>query len=108
MNSLDAGECEQRLRDPAARAAFLADGVGGHSFLEPIRAFHAVSAGMQLGVSELYGLDMQPLDLVAALDLLLNGPEAIPDAWIAGGTRSNRRAAPTAAMRPVSGPSAAV
>jgi Fe-S-cluster containining protein len=85
MNSLDAGECEQRLRDPAARAAFLAAGVGGQSYREPIRAFHAVSAGMQLGASELHGLDMRPLDLVAAMDLLLNGAEAIPDEWIAGG-----------------------
>jgi len=85
MNSLDAGECQQRLRDPAARAAFLAAGVGGHSYREPIRAFHAVSAGMQLGASELHGLDMRPLDLGAALDLLLNGPEEIPDSWIGGG-----------------------
>ena len=54
--------------------------------MEPIRAFHAVSAGLQLGLSELHGLDMRPLDLIAALDLLLNGPESIPDAWIAGGT----------------------
>ena len=86
MNSLDAAECEKRLRDPAARAAFLADGVGGHSFVEPIRAFHAVSAGIQLGLFELHGLDMRPLDLIAALDLLLNGPEEIPDAWIGGGS----------------------
>jgi Fe-S-cluster containining protein len=85
MNSLDAAECEKRLRDPSARAEFLAEGVGGHSFMEPIRAFHAVSAGIQLGASELHGLDMRPLDLIAALDLLLNGPEALPDAWIAGG-----------------------
>jgi Fe-S-cluster containining protein len=84
MNSLDAAECEKRLREPATRAAFLAEGVGGHSFMEPIRAFHAVSAGLQLGLSELHGLDMRPLDLIAALDLLLNGEEAIPDAWIAG------------------------
>jgi Fe-S-cluster containining protein len=86
MNSLDAGECEKRLRDPAARAEFLARGVGGHSFMEPIRAFHAVSAGLQLGAFELHGLDMRPLDLGAALDLLLNGPMDIPDAWIAGGS----------------------
>jgi len=85
MNSLDAAACERRLRDPEARAAFLAAGVGGQSFMEPIRAFHAVSAGLQLGLSELHGLDMRPLDLTAALDLLLNGPAAIPDAWIAGG-----------------------
>jgi Fe-S-cluster containining protein len=85
MNSLDAAECEKRLRDPDTRAAFLAEGVGGHSFMEPIRAFHAISAGLQLGVSELHGLDMRPLDLGAALDLLLNGSADIPDAWIAGG-----------------------
>jgi hypothetical protein len=85
MNALDAAECARRLREPDARAAFLASGVGGHSFMEPIRAFHAVSAGLQLGASELHGLDMRPLDLGAALDLLLNGPESIPDAWIAGG-----------------------
>ena len=53
MNSLDADECEKRLRDPAARAAFLAERAGGHSFMEPIRAFHAVSAGIQLGLAEL-------------------------------------------------------
>jgi Fe-S-cluster containining protein len=85
MNSLDATECETRLRDPAARAAFLADGVGSRSFMEPIRAFHAVSAGLQLGAAELHGLDMRPLDLAAAMDLLLNGPASLPDDWIAGG-----------------------
>jgi len=86
MNSLDASECKTRLRDPAARAAFLADGVGSRSFMEPIRAFHAISAGLQLGVAELHGLDMRPLDLAAAMDLLLNGPTSIPDDWIGGGT----------------------
>jgi Fe-S-cluster containining protein len=86
MNSLDAGECGQRLRDPAARAEFLASGLGGHSFMEPIRAFHAVSAGLQLGLSELHGLDMRPLELTAALHLLLTGPASIPDEWIAGRT----------------------
>jgi Fe-S-cluster containining protein len=84
MNSLDAGECATRLRDPAARAAFLADGSAGHSFLEPIRAVHAVSAGIQLGLSELYDLDMRPLELTAAMDLLLNGPASGPDDWVAG------------------------
>ncbi|HXU01505.1 MAG TPA: YkgJ family cysteine cluster protein [Polyangia bacterium] len=84
MNSLDAAGCEKRLRDPDARAAFLADGVGGRSYMEPIRTFHAISAGLQLGVGELHGLDMRPLDLGAVLDLLLNGPPALPDAWIAG------------------------
>jgi Fe-S-cluster containining protein len=86
MNSLDAGECERRLRDPEARAAFVEAGLGGHSFLEPIRASHAISAGLQLALSELHGLDMHPLDLIGAMDLLLNGPAEIPDAWIDGET----------------------
>jgi hypothetical protein len=84
MNSLDAGECATRLREPAARAAFLADGSGGRSFMEPIRAVHAVSAGIQLGLSELYDLDMRPLELTAAMHLLLNGPASGADEWIGG------------------------
>jgi Fe-S-cluster containining protein len=84
MNSLDADECATRLRDPDARAAFLASGRSGHSYLEPIRAFHAISAGLQLGLSELYHLDMRPLELTAAMQLLLAGPEAGPRDWISG------------------------
>ena len=84
MNSLDAGECATRLRDPDARAAFLASGRGGHSYLEPIRAFHAISAGLQLGLSELYHLDMRPLELTAAMQLLLAGPASGPADWISG------------------------
>ena len=52
--------------------------------MEPIRTFHALSAGLQLGLADLYGLDMRPLDLVAAMDLLLNGPETISDGWSRG------------------------
>lgn len=84
MNSLDAGECESRLRDPEKRAAFVERGVGGRSFMEPIRAFHAVSAGVQLGLSELYGLDVRPLDLAAAVRLLLEGPASSTDDWLKG------------------------
>lgn len=84
MNSLDAVECETRLRDPDSRAAFLASGTGGRSFLEPIRAFHAISAGLQLSLSELYGLDMRPLELTLALDLLLNGSAAVAADWLNG------------------------
>jgi Fe-S-cluster containining protein len=86
MNSLDAEECERRLRDPEARAEFLARGAGGHCFVEPIRAAQAVSAGLQLAGAELYALDMRPLDLTAALHLLLSGPETIAQAWLQGGT----------------------
>jgi Fe-S-cluster containining protein len=85
MNSLDASECAQRLRDPEARAAFIAQGFGGHSYLEPIRAFHAISAGLQLTLAELYQLDMQPLELAAALHLLLSGDvNELEKAWLAG------------------------
>ena len=55
------------------------------SSMEPIRAFHAVSAGLQLALAELYKLDMRALDLTAAMDLLLNGAESIPADWIGTG-----------------------
>jgi hypothetical protein len=84
MNSLDASECEQRLRDPAARAEFLAQGHGGRCFVEPIQAFRAVSAGIQLGLAELYHLDARPLDLLAALHLLLADATTLASAWMAG------------------------
>jgi Fe-S-cluster containining protein len=84
MNALDAGDCARRLRDPAARAEFLARGAGGRSFMEPIRAFHAVSAGLQIALAELYRLDMRPLDLVGAMDLLLNGPGETDARWLDG------------------------
>ncbi len=87
MNSLDAGECRARLREPDKRAAFVESGAGGHSFMEPIRGFHAVSAGVQLALAELYGLDMRPLELTAAMQLLLNEPGALVGEWL-GGKRS--------------------
>jgi Fe-S-cluster containining protein len=83
MNSLDAEECRKRLHEPEARRAFLESGAGSRSFMEPIRAFHAVSAGLQLALAELYELDMRPLDLVAAMHLLLSRPSSIGEAWIA-------------------------
>lgn len=85
MNSLDAGECSARLRQPEVRAAFIATGEGGRSFMEPIRGFHAVSAGMQLALAEVYGLDMRPLELTAAVRLLLTEPDTIVGEWLAGG-----------------------
>jgi Fe-S-cluster containining protein len=83
MNSLDATECESRLRDPEARRAFAANG-GGRLFLEPVRAFRAISAGLQLGIAELYRLDMRPLELTAAMQVLLEGGTSVLDAWLAG------------------------
>jgi Fe-S-cluster containining protein len=86
MNAFDANQCSKRLRDPETRAAFLADpdSLGANSYMEPIRAFHAVSAGLQLSLSQFYDLDMRPLDLTAALDLLLNHPASQADDWLAG------------------------
>jgi hypothetical protein len=84
MNSLDAEECKRRLRDPEARAAFLATGSGSHAFMEPIRAFHAISAGLQLSLSELHGLDMRPLDLTAVMRLLLGERRNLAEAWARG------------------------
>ncbi|HEX6274895.1 MAG TPA: YkgJ family cysteine cluster protein, partial [Polyangiaceae bacterium] len=84
MNSLDADECAKRLRDPEARAAFVANGAGSRSFLEPIRAFHAVSAGLQLALAELHRLDMRPLDLIAAIHLLFTEGESVARAWARG------------------------
>lgn len=84
MNSLDANECATRLRDPDARAEFVKYGAGARSFMEPIRGFHAVSAGLQITLSELYQLDMRPLDLTAVMHFLLTGPDSTVDAWLQG------------------------
>ncbi len=84
VNSLDAAECESRLHDPAARTEFLARGHAGRCFAEPLRAFRAVSAGLQLGLSELYRLDARALDLTAAMHTLLEGAPSVSSAWLAG------------------------
>lgn len=84
VNSLDAEDCATRLRDPDARAGFLEQGYGGRCFLDPLRAFRAVSAGLQLGLSELYRLDMRALDLLAAMQVLLQENPATGPSWIAG------------------------
>jgi Fe-S-cluster containining protein len=84
MNSLDAGGCAKILRDPVARAEFLTNPRAGYSFAEPIRACLAISAGLQLGLSEVYQLDMHPLELAAAVDLLLAGSQSLPAHWISG------------------------
>lgn len=85
MNSLDARACEQRLRDPSTREQFLREGSGALTFMEPIRAFHAVSAGLQIGLSELYELDMRPLELTRAVLHLLRAPEDVASEWLTGG-----------------------
>jgi Fe-S-cluster containining protein len=84
-NSLDAAECEERLRDPRARAEFIEKGHGGRCYVEPVQAFRAVSTGLQLGVSELYRLDPRGLDLLAAMHVLLRNETSLAEAWVAGG-----------------------
>src|SRR6185369_14295022 len=71
-NSLDAAACERPLRDPEARAAYLAGTAAVPCYLEPIRAFHAVTASLQLALAELHGLKTFPLDLAAAMRILLD------------------------------------
>jgi hypothetical protein len=83
-NSLDAAACERTLRDPEARAQFLAGTLAVPCFLEPIRAVHAVAAGMQLGLHELQGLQTAPLELTAAMRILLEDPELVARRWLSG------------------------
>jgi hypothetical protein len=83
-NSLDAAACERTLRDPEARAEFLAGALSLPCYLEPIRAFHAVTAGLQLGLGELHGLAVAPLELTAAMRIMADDPEGVPARWLAG------------------------
>jgi len=83
VNSLDAETCRQNLHDPEARAASVAGKAPGHLLIAPIRAFNAISAGLQLALAERFGLDMRPLDLAFALELLL-ADENAQERWLAG------------------------
>jgi hypothetical protein len=83
-NSLDAALCERTLKDPDARAQFLAGTLPVPSFLEPIRAFHAVSAGLQLALHELHHLHVSPLELTAAMRLMVDDPSTVAQRWLAG------------------------
>lgn len=76
VNSLNANECRENLHDEAKRAAYLENGLGASALLGPIRASHAMSAGLQMAGADVYGLDMRPLDLVAIVDLLLHAEDA--------------------------------
>lgn len=91
MNSLDAEVCERKLNDPETREAAFDGKLAGHVLIEPIRAFHAISAGLQLALAECFGLDMRPLDLAWALELLLREPKdeerlggEVAARWLAG------------------------
>ncbi len=43
-------------------------------YREPIRAFHAVTAGVQLALDQLHGLEAQPLELTAAMRIIARRP----------------------------------
>jgi Fe-S-cluster containining protein len=83
VNSLNADECRENLHDASKRAVYLEDGRGASALLAPIRASHAMSAGLQLAGTDVYGLDMRPLDLVAVIDLMLHD-DAAEQRWLAG------------------------
>jgi len=83
-NSLDAAACERTLREPDARAALLAGRESIPCYLEPIRAFHAVTAGLQLALDQLHGLEAQPLELTAAMRIMVDDPEGVAARWLGG------------------------
>jgi hypothetical protein len=83
-NSLDAAACDRNLHDPAARAAFLAGTTSVPCYREPFRAAHAVTAGLQLALDQLHGLEVLPLELTAAMRIMLDAPDAAPQQWLGG------------------------
>ena len=83
-NSLDADACAAQLREPAARAAFVAGKRTFPCYLEPIRASHAIHAGLQLALDELHGLDTHPLELTAAMRVMFDDPARVAEEWLAG------------------------
>lgn len=98
VNALDKEICRNMLEDEERGRAFWERGEGSPGYLEPLRGAHALSAGLQLALSELYGLDMHPVDLTLAIDLLLADPERI-DRW-------QRGESPFVAVRSGQGPKA--
>ena len=84
-HSTDEQACRSKLHDREQRAAYERGELPGHSFVEPVRAVHAISAGLQLGLHEGLGLDMRPLDLTAALHVLLSeAAETKAQRWFEG------------------------
>ena len=53
-------------------------------YLEPIRAFHAVTAGLQLALDQLQGLEAQPLELTAAMRIMVDDPDTVAAQWLGG------------------------
>jgi len=85
MNSLDRSDCAARLHDPVRREEYLRTGQSGPALINPILASQAISGGLQLVLFEHFQLDMRPLDLVWALDLLFTRGTEVASEWAAGG-----------------------
>ena len=83
-NSLDAAACERNLRDPDARAAFVAGTASVPCYVEPFRAGHAVTAGLQMALDQLHGLEVLPLELTAAIRIMIDDPDGVPQRWLGG------------------------
>lgn len=83
-NSLSEKACEESLHDEAKRAQYRAGDYVIPRYLEPIRAAHAIAAGVQLSFSDLHNLDMTPIELTSALGLLLSDPDRITTSWLGG------------------------
>jgi hypothetical protein len=75
VNALDRDICRDMLDDETRHRAFWERGEGSPGYAEPLRGAHALSAGLQIALSELYGLDMHPVDLTLAIDLALSTPD---------------------------------
>jgi Fe-S-cluster containining protein len=83
-NSLSEEACKESLHDERTRAQYASGEFVIPRYLEPIRAAHAVAAGLQLSLSDLYGLDMRPVELAFALNLLLQDHEGRVTRWLQG------------------------
>lgn len=83
-NSLDAEACSRTLREPEARRLYFAGEYPVPSYLEPLRAFHAVASGVDLALHELYRLRGEPLELAAAMLAVFDDPDGTPAAWLCG------------------------
>ena len=53
-------------------------------YLEPFRASHAVTAGLQLALDQLHGLEVLPLELTAAMRIMFDDPDGVPQRWLGG------------------------
>jgi Fe-S-cluster containining protein len=84
INALDRATCEALLDDAAEREARWQRGEGSAGYVEPVHAAHALSAGLQIALFELYALAMHPLDLTLAMDLLLNREPDALERWLRG------------------------